>query len=171
MESISRGTVKRLLVLATKHVDRSHQDWEEIKKLALEVDGFIYPTRAHLNKCDYVACPHYGNFAEDLSKCDGCGFPKKKQKEDGECEHIWVSNFGKGGKPSFKDNGQWGTTPTVHVKCPLCEARTWFTEEQWNGLPSKQKNEFIQPVNPPVCKHGRAIGYGCEECGTGKPVA
>lgn len=28
-----------------------------------------------------------------------------------------------------------------------------------------------RPPNPPTCQHGRAIGYGCKECGTGTPVA
>jgi hypothetical protein len=40
---VSGVAVKRLLVLATKHVDRNHHDWGEIKTLALDVDAFLYP--------------------------------------------------------------------------------------------------------------------------------
>jgi len=31
--------------------------------------------------------------------------------------------------------------------------------------------KFTRPPNPPTCKHGRVVGYGCKECGTGRPVA
>lgn len=51
-----------------------------------------------------------------------------------ECNHVWVSNSGKGGEPEFKVNLQLSTAPLMHVMCEKCGARTWMTEGQWNGF-------------------------------------
>lgn len=49
------------------------------------------------------------------------------------CNHIWITNSGRGGKADFKKNSQMSVFPTMHVMCSKCKARTWFTEAQWNA--------------------------------------
>lgn len=50
-----------------------------------------------------------------------------------DCDHIWLTNSGRGGEPEFRSNSQMGPEPTMHVICTECRARTWFTEKQWFG--------------------------------------
>lgn len=50
------------------------------------------------------------------------------------CDHIWVSNSGEGGKPEFKLFSHLSATPTMHVKCEVCNCRTWMTQAQWQAL-------------------------------------
>jgi hypothetical protein len=51
------------------------------------------------------------------------------------CVHYWISNSGFGGEPEFRPNRQMSSEPLMHVKCSLCDARTWFTEKQWRAIP------------------------------------
>jgi len=46
----------------------------------------------------------------------------------------WIANSGRGGKPEFRYNAQMSNQPIMHVNCSVCNARTWFTEEQWEAL-------------------------------------
>ena len=49
-----------------------------------------------------------------------------------DCKHYWIANSGNGGKPVYR---VLGGILVMHVKCGLCNCRTWFTEEQWNDVP------------------------------------
>jgi hypothetical protein len=52
------------------------------------------------------------------------------------CEHSWVANSGTGGEPNFKMNRNMHPfEPLMHVRCPKCHSRTWFTPTQWNEMP------------------------------------
>lgn len=51
-----------------------------------------------------------------------------------DCEHIWVANSGKGGDPDYRPNRLWSAVPIMHVRCEICNARTWKTREQWEAL-------------------------------------
>jgi hypothetical protein len=51
-----------------------------------------------------------------------------------DCNHLWVSNSGRGGEPDFRPNRQMSTRPLMHVRCSRCGVRTWFTPEQWRAL-------------------------------------
>lgn len=51
------------------------------------------------------------------------------------CEHVWVGNSGKGGAPEWRQNRQMWAGLRMHVKCELCHARTWMSQDQWKALP------------------------------------
>lgn len=53
-------------------------------------------------------------------------------ENQGICDHVWVSNSGKGGMPEFRRNRQMSYTPTMHVMCNRCKGRTWLTNDSWN---------------------------------------
>lgn len=55
------------------------------------------------------------------------------------CAHYWIPNSGRGGEPQFKVNRQLSNKPTMHVKCSLCGARTWFTEAQYLAIPASEE--------------------------------
>lgn len=56
-----------------------------------------------------------------------------------ECtHHVWVTNSGRGGAPFFKPGPNGPKAPHVmHVNCLICNARTWFSEQQWKALEAK----------------------------------
>jgi hypothetical protein len=51
------------------------------------------------------------------------------------CNHVWVANSGKGGKPDFRPNRQMSYEPLMHVACRTCWTRTWLTKAQWDAQP------------------------------------
>ena len=56
-----------------------------------------------------------------------------------ECKHVWVSNSGAGGEPVFRTHPQLaGMIPCMHVKCELCNDRTWFSQATWLALKKQQ---------------------------------
>lgn len=64
----------------------------------------------------------------------------------GECNHIWIANSGRGGEPVFKPNRYMGREPLMHVKCSLCNQRTWVTEEQWRlAIPVDDPEPCLPP--------------------------
>jgi len=44
-----------------------------------------------------------------------------------ECNHKWIANSGQGGKPLFT-----GRSMLMHVKCKLCNCRTWMDKSAWD---------------------------------------
>ena len=53
-------------------------------------------------------------------------------KED--CNHVWTSQEKENGGPDFRMNRQMSNKPLLHATCRDCNARTWFTEEQWFAM-------------------------------------
>lgn len=51
-----------------------------------------------------------------------------------DCGHVWVANSGKGGEPDYRPNRQLSAQPLMNVKCDICNARTWKTQQQWEAL-------------------------------------
>ena len=49
------------------------------------------------------------------------------------CDHHWVANGGKGGKPDFRMNRQMSRFPILYVKCDKCMNRTWLDQYAWEG--------------------------------------
>ncbi len=58
-----------------------------------------------------------------------------------ECVHVWVANAGDGGEPVFRPNRHMSADPLMHVCCEECNARTWFTREQWEWLPESDDTD------------------------------
>lgn len=57
-----------------------------------------------------------------------------KHEQQLSCAHAWVANSGRGGTPEYRPNRMMSTVPLMHVQCSRCEARTWFSQEQWERL-------------------------------------
>lgn len=60
--------------------------------------------------------------------------PTEIPEADLECDHVWISNSGRGGEPVFRENQQMWSEPKMHVSCRDCSAYTWFSEEDWYAL-------------------------------------
>lgn len=54
------------------------------------------------------------------------------------CEHVWISNSGRGGEPVFKVRSHFlKSKPIMHVRCEKCGDRTWLNKKQWLALTPK----------------------------------
>lgn len=62
-----------------------------------------------------------------------------------ECEHKWVANSGEGGEPVFKTNRHMAFMPTMHVKCSVCNDRTWMSLATWEQY---VRNHVMRPRLP-----------------------
>jgi len=51
------------------------------------------------------------------------------------CEHVWIANGGKGGKPDFRPNRVMWFGVKMYVICAHCGCRTWLSPERWDALP------------------------------------
>lgn len=65
-----------------------------------------------------------------------------------ECQHDWITNSGNGGTPEYRSG--LGPVPIMPALCRMCNARTWFTEVQWQALelyqaPEKESDYFDIP--------------------------
>lgn len=58
------------------------------------------------------------------------------------CDHMWISNSGKGGVPLFEIEYNMSNVPIMHVKCTKCGARTWFTQQQWRVITCYEETSF-----------------------------
>ena len=57
--------------------------------------------------------------------------------------HKWISNSGQGGEPIFKVNKQMAWVPHMHVKCSLCNDRTWMSRATWIAW-NKSKGQNVE---------------------------
>lgn len=53
------------------------------------------------------------------------------------CDHLWIANTGKGGRPDFRINRQMSPFPLMHVQCEKCNGRTWLTKKNWYLMQEK----------------------------------
>lgn len=72
------------------------------------------------------------------------------------CSDLWSTNSGAGGKPNFGPDG----LNRMHVRCIKCDARTWYTQPQWNSMQPKLKTE--QPRKSATESHEEMIT--CPDC-------
>lgn len=56
-----------------------------------------------------------------------------------ECKHTWISNSGQGGKAVFKPIGLGPNIRAMHVKCSICNCRTWLSKEEWLDYEKQRK--------------------------------
>lgn len=56
-----------------------------------------------------------------------------------DCNHNWIANSGNAGEPEFKVNKQISLKPIMHVKCSLCNSRTWVDKDYWDEYLEQQK--------------------------------
>ena len=76
---------------------------------------------------------------------------KPSKVTDLDCEHQWVSNSGAGGEPDFRMNRQMSAVALMHVKCYVCDDRTWFTKQQWEALSySSTESHDAKPSESPT---------------------
>ena len=60
---------------------------------------------------------------------------------DPNCKHYWIPNS-RGGEPEFRLNSHLSFSPIMSAKCDICNARTWFTKEQWDAIPTTSEGYF-----------------------------
>ena len=69
------------------------------------------------------------------------------------CKHYWIPNGGRGGEPEFRENRQLSASPLMYARCDICGARTWFTKEQWNAIPTTSE-QYFERVKADLKKEG-----------------
>ncbi len=83
--------------------------------------------------------PHLVETFGEINTEENLNMPNDNNIE--ECQHSWVANSGNGGTPEYRKG--LGATPTMHVLCSECNARTRFTEVQWHALEIYQAPEKV----------------------------
>lgn len=51
-----------------------------------------------------------------------------------ECAHYFIPNNGRGGAAHYS-KGPEDAAPKTLGRCALCDARVWFTEDEWKAIP------------------------------------
>ena len=63
-----------------------------------------------------------------------------------DCQHLWVTNTGKGGKATFTTVNNKTVTP---VKCGRCNTTANLTMRHWGSLPKERKSEKLVKNDKP----------------------
>lgn len=63
--------------------------------------------------------------------------PMRVRKPD--CNHVWSSNDGTGGEPTFRPGEISPKTPTMWCVCIHCNHRIWVTHAEWVQFTARTK--------------------------------